>query len=175
MFIRTHNETGRVVLSDLARPPQISGWTVREVTPESQSILDLGGPFKWEDGALIKVAVSLDDVKAKKKEKIAAVRYDQEMGGFQLSPHQGGLFVRTDARTRTLLNGAALRASADPAYVVLNWKTAEGTFITLSNAMILTLNGTVEQFIAGCFAKEKALCDSIDSATTIEEVNSIQW
>jgi len=175
MFIRTHNETGSVVLSNLACPPQIAGWTVREVTPESQSILDLGGPFKWDAGALIQVAVSLDDVKAKKKKKIAADRYEQEMGGFNLSLEQGGMFVRTDARNRTLLNAAAIRAGADPAYEVLNWKTAEGNFITLPNAMILMLNETVEQFIAACFAKEATLSAQIDVAATLEEVGAIQW
>jgi len=110
-----------------------------------------------------------------KKAQIAAARYDQEMGGFNLPPEQGGMFVRTDARNRTLLNAAALRATSDPAYEVPNWKTAEGIFITLTNAMILTLNGAVEQFIAGCFAKEKTLNDAIAAATTVQDLNAIRW
>jgi hypothetical protein len=114
-------------------------------------------------------------IRLKQKDSIAAARYEQEMGGFQLPPEQGGMYVRTDARNRTLLNAAALRATADPDYEVLNWKTAEGTFITLTNATILHLNGAVEQFIAGCFSREKALNDAIDTASTTQEINAIAW
>jgi len=114
-------------------------------------------------------------LRIKQKAKLAVTRYDQEMGGFDLPAEQGGMFVRTDARNRTLLNAAALRATSDPSYEVPNWKTAEGAFITLTNATILLLNGAVEQFIAGCFAKEAALCAQIDAATTKEELNAIVW
>jgi len=110
-----------------------------------------------------------------KKAEIATARYAEEMGGFNLPAEQGGMFVRTDARNRTLLNAASVRAASDPAYEVPNWKTAEGTFVTLSNAMILLLNGAVEQFIAGCFAKEKALNDSIAATTTVQAINAITW
>ncbi len=120
----------------------------------------------------------LDEIgmrRLRKKTELAAARYAQEMGGFQLPPEQGGLFVRTDARNRTLLNAAALRATSDPAYEVPNWKTADGAFITLTNSMILSLDQSVRDFIAACFAKEASLCSQIDSTTTIQEVNAIVW
>ncbi len=113
--------------------------------------------------------------KEKKRKEIATARYEQEMGGFTLPAEHGGMFVRTDPRTRTLLNAAALRAGADPNYEVPDWKTEDGQFITLTNDMILLLNGAVGQFVAGCFQKEHQLSDAIDAATTPEELNAIKW
>jgi len=106
---------------------------------------------------------------------IAKARYEQEMGGFQLPAEQGGMFVRTDPRNRTLLVSAALKATSDPAYEVENWKTSEGTFITLTNAMILLLNAAVHEFIAASFAQEAQLSAAIDAATTTEELAAINW
>ena len=117
----------------------------------------------------------LEAAKLRQKARIAAARYKREMGGFTLPPEQGGMFVRTDARNRTLLNAAALRATSDPAYEVPNWKTADGAFITLTNSMVLALDQAVRDFIAVQFAQEASLSAQIDSATTPAEVNSIQW
>ena len=108
-----------------------------------------------------------------KKTEIAAARYEAEFGGF--TDPTSGLFVRTDNRTRPLLTAAAIRAVSDPSYEVANWKTSEGSFITLPNAMILALDQTVRDFIAAQFAKEAALYAQIDSATTSEEVRAITW
>jgi len=114
-----------------------------------------------------------DEDRLAKKASFANQRYRDEFAGF--TDPTSGMFVRTDERTRTLLNAASLRASADPTYEVANWKTAEGTFITLTNAMILALDQAVRDFIAAQFAKEATLSAQIDSATTIEELNGIEW
>ena len=111
--------------------------------------------------------------KEKQKKNIAAARYEAEFGGF--TDPSSGLFVRTDNRTRPLLTAAAIRAVSDPSYEVANWKTSEGSFITLPNAMILALDQAVRDFIAAQFAKEAALYAQIDSATTSEEVRAITW
>ena len=119
--------------------------------------------------------IQLSIAKVAKRRAIAKARYNQEMSGFQLPPEQGGMFVRTDPRNRTLLVSAALRATSDPLYEVPNWKTASGTFITLTNEMLLLLDSEVHSFIAGCFAKEVQLSAAIDAATTLEELEEIKW
>ena len=108
-----------------------------------------------------------------KKTEIAAARYDAEFGGF--TDPSTGMVVRTDERTRTLLTAAAVRAASDPSYEVANWKTSDGSFITLTNAMILALDQAVRDFIAAQFAKEASLSAQIDNAATPEEVNAIHW
>ena len=184
MKMSVEKNTGRITLYRLDDASPLDGQIMKDITPEIQAVLDAGGSLEWVpddsnnwqgSGKLIQVLSHLEISKSAKKAEIATARYDVEMGGFTLQPEQGGMFVRTDARNRTLLTAAALRATSDPTYEVPNWKTHAGDFITLTNATILQLNGAVEQFIAGCFAKEKALNDAIAAATTIQEVNVIIW
>ena len=162
--------------------PELPLYKAVEVTPELEPAV--GKELRWipddinnpEGSGHIEVyAPPLSVAKAEKKADIATARYEQEMGGFNLPPEQGGMFVRTDARNRTLLNAAAIRAAADPAYEVPNWKTAEGAFNTLTNSMILALDQAVRDFIAAQFAKEAELTAQIDSAKTPEEVRAITW
>ena len=116
---------------------------------------------------------TLQEWKVLQKRKTASRRYRAEFGGF--TEPNSGLFVRTDGRTRSLLTAAKLRAQADAAYVVENWKTANGTFITLDAPTIIALESAVHDFIEAQFAKEADLSAQIDSATTIEEVKAIHW
>ncbi|QHI69871.1 DUF4376 domain-containing protein [Tichowtungia aerotolerans] len=108
-----------------------------------------------------------------KKREIASARYDAEFAGF--TDPASGLFIRTDERTRSLLTAAKLRAQANAAYLVENWKTADGSFITLDAPTIIALEAAVHDFIEAQFAKEAALVTQIDSATTTQEVNAITW
>ena len=117
----------------------------------------------------------LDRARDRQKRDIAKARYNEEMGGFALPAEQGGMFVRTDARSRTLLVGAAMNATADPAYTVPNWKTEEGTFITLDAPTIGLLYAAIQAFLATCFAKEAGLSAAIDAAATVEEIQAISY
>ncbi|QHI70146.1 DUF4376 domain-containing protein [Tichowtungia aerotolerans] len=108
-----------------------------------------------------------------KKREIASARYEAEFSGF--TEPNSGLFVRTDERTRSLLTAAKLRAQANAAYLVENWKTADGTFITLDAPTIIALESAVHDFIEAQFAKEADLVARINAVSTIEEVAAIQW
>lgn len=112
-------------------------------------------------------------VKNMKKREIANARYEAEFGGFTES--NSGLFVRTDSRTRTLINSATIRANSDSDYTVKNWKTSDGSFITLDNATIKALDSAMHDFIEAMFEKEAQLNTVIENATTIDELNSIVW
>ena len=184
MKMSVEKPTGRITLYRLDDASPLDGQIMKDITPEIQAVLDAGGSLEWVpddsnnwqgSGELTQVLSPLEVSKNAKRAEVATARYAEEMGGFNLPAEQGGMFVRTDARNRTLLNAASVRAASDPAYEVPNWKTHAGDFITLTNAMILTLNGAVEQFIAGCFAKEKALNDAIAATTTVQELNAIRW
>ena len=114
-----------------------------------------------------------DEMKSRKKKILAKLRWEAEFGGF--TEPNSGMFVRTDERTRTLLNAAMLRINANPNYEMQNWKTADGNFITLQASTIVALDTAVEQFIASQFAKEASLVAQIDSATTMGELSAINW
>ncbi len=119
--------------------------------------------------------VRLSIAKVAKKRTIAKARYAQEMGGFDLPAEQGGLFIPTDPRTRTLLNAAVLRATIDSSYEVPNWKLITGEFITLSNEQVIVINEAVYQFITACFAKEAALCAEVNASVSEDSVALITW
>jgi hypothetical protein len=117
----------------------------------------------------------IETLRLLKKQEIASARYNTEMGGFRQSPEDGGLFIHTDSRTRVLLLAAITNGASDPTYVVHNWKTKEGTFITLDLSQINTIYQAVNVFIEAQFAKEASLCVLIDAATTESEIDSITW
>ncbi|QHI70473.1 DUF4376 domain-containing protein [Tichowtungia aerotolerans] len=145
------------------------------VTEEMEELLSGSYPCIWDFGSetLIQDIPELSKAQETQKAKIAASRYDAEFGGF--TDEASGMFCRTDERTRSLLTAAKVRATEDETYTVSNWKTSEGTFITLSNATIIALESAMHDFIEAQFAKEAALCVQIDSATTNEEVEAISW
>jgi hypothetical protein len=139
-----------------------AGQTLAEMRAEAEAAgFTLVTPSALEKAAMLK------------KREIASARYDAEFGGF--TDPNSGLFVRTDERTRSLLTAAKLRAQADAAYLVENWKTADGSFLTLDASTIIALESAVHDFIEAQFAKEAALAAQIDAATTTEEVSAIQW
>lgn len=117
--------------------------------------------------------IQLERARAAKKKEVAAARYDAEFGGFRDS--ETGMFIRTDERTRNLLNSATMEAKSNPAFIVPNWKLADGLFITLTAQTIIMLYNKVWEFIAAQFEHEHNLCDQIDAASTVEELNSIKW
>lgn len=163
-------------ISDTEPANLIDGVISVEITDElGNTIQNANEPYFYIDSNFItrdQLPVS-EQAKAKKKKKIARMRYEAEMGGF--TEPNTGMFVRTDGRTRTLLNAAMLRINADPNYEMQNWKTADGSFITLQAATITALDSAVEQFIAAQFAKEASLISQIDAATTMGEFNAIEW
>jgi len=165
------------------------GATVIEVSDEQAQLVIAGQEaypkihYRWVEGdlMLLKDAIErerilntpIEDLKDEKKAEIASARYDTEFAGF--TEPNTGMFVRTNNRTRSLMALALIEAKADPSYTVENWKTAEGAFITLDATTVIALHNAMHVFIAGCFAKEKALSETVDAATTVEEVRAISW
>lgn len=82
---------------------------------------------------------------------IAAARYDREMAGLKIS----GMLIDTSDRSKTLINGSALKALRDPNYV-LRWKTESG-FIDLSSTQVMEIADAVSDFVQACFDREDEL------------------
>jgi hypothetical protein len=124
-------------------------------------------------GYTLVIPSALEKAAMLKKREIASARYGAEFGGF--TEPNTGMFVRTDERTRSLLTAAKLRAQANAAYQVKNWKTAAGSFITLDAPILIALESAVHDFIEDQFAKEAQRVAQIDAATTVQEVNAVVW
>lgn len=91
--------------------------------------------------------------------RIAARRYQAEVGGITLN----GLQVNTDDRSKLLINGAALEATIDPAYV-MQWKTTDG-FVHLSGAQVIGIARAVRAHVQACFDREAELLAQLDAGT----------
>lgn len=109
---------------------------------------------------------TLEEVKALKKDEIASARYEAEIAGIS--------GIKTDRESQALLTGACLQAVIDPT-CSLQWKTIDGTFVSLSAEEIKSIGSLVRMHVQSCFDAEARLCGLIDVAESIEEVQAIAW
>lgn len=111
---------------------------------------------------------TLGSAKQAKKAEIAAWRYVQETKGVVLN----GSTIKTDRESQATISGA-YSSLKDGLITSVDWKTAEGAFVTLGVAEIAAIAQAVAQHVQGSFTAEKALVQQVDAATTIEEVQAV--
>ena len=90
---------------------------------------------------------------------IAARRYEAEIAGITIN----GLPINTDDRSKLLINGAALEATIDPAYV-MQWKTPDG-FVELSGAQVIGIARAIRAHVQACFDREAELLAALEAGT----------
>lgn len=90
----------------------------------------------------------------------AQKRWEKEVGGTELS----GLAVHTDDRSKALIMGARIAAEADPDFTT-DWKTADGSFVTIDAATIISVSNAVLAHVAACFAIEAQVIAAIEAET----------
>lgn len=103
------------------------------------------------------------------REVIAARRYEAEGGGITLN----GFQINTDDRSKLLINGAALEATIDPAYV-MQWKTPAG-FIELSATQVIGIARAVHAHVQACFDREAELLAELEAGTLTNEMLEQGW
>jgi hypothetical protein len=113
--------------------------------------------------------MTLDEAKSAKKSEIAAARYAAEIAGVTI----GGVVVRTDRESQSLITGAALKALQDAEYTC-SWKTDAG-FVELSAPQILAIADAVRAHVQSCFDHEADLVALIDAAETVEDLEAVTW
>jgi hypothetical protein len=129
----------------------ICEWEARTKTPEEQQR-------------------ALEQAKQKRKQYIAAKRYETETGGLILPD---GTVIRTDRESRGLLTGAAFAATLDPE-TPIKWKAANG-WVIFTPQQMLEVADMVRKHVQACFDKEGELTEKIMAATSIEELEAIKW
>jgi len=100
---------------------------------------------------------------------IAARRYEAEVGGITMN----GLQINTDDRSKLLINGAALEATIDPAYV-MQWKTTGG-FVELNAQQVIGIARAVRAHVQACFDREAELLAALEAGTLTEEMLGLGW
>lgn len=111
---------------------------------------------------------TLADAKAAKKRELAAWRYRTEVGGVSVN----GVRVLTDRESQAQLTGALVSLQSGLLQSI-NWKSAHGTFVTLTPAEVQGIAAAVAQHVQGSFDAEKDYTTAIDACATVEEVNAI--
>lgn len=100
---------------------------------------------------------------------IAARRYEAEVGGITLN----GMQIDTDDRSKLLINGAALEATIDPAYV-MQWKTPGG-FIELTAVQVIGIARAVRAHVQACFDREAELLAALETGTLTPAMLEQGW
>lgn len=111
--------------------------------------------------------VTLAQTKADKKATAKMIRQVKENGTVLV----GTVAVATDPDSQAKINGA-LTAMQNGFLQTVNWKGENG-WVTLDLDTVTQVARIVATYIQSCFTWEKAACEQIDAATTIDEVNSI--
>ena len=133
----------------------------------------VGGEIVWSDTR------SLGEAQSERRAHVAAARWRAETGGISVE----GVPVPTDDRAKMLVAAAASRADRNPS-ATFNWKIVEADgpfgelrigFIPIDAAMVRAIRAAIEAHVQECFDREAALVGEIDSATTNEAVDAVDW
>lgn len=100
---------------------------------------------------------------------IADRRYMAEIAGVTV----GSIRIDTDDRSKLLINGAAVEAMLDPAYV-LRWKTPSG-FVDLTAQYVIGVSRAVRAHVQACFDREAELLAALDAGTFTDSMLDEGW
>lgn len=115
---------------------------------------------------VIRVALpTLEELRAQNLAELAALRWEKETGGAVFN----GMPVATGAVSQTKYIGAVVGAQIDPA-AVINWKMADGTFVTLNAQAVTAVAMAVRAHVQACFDNEAALKAKVEAANAAEEI-----
>lgn len=102
---------------------------------------------------------AFEQEKQKHKEAITAKRWSVETAGITVN----GVPIATDATTQAKLSGA-LQLVQDDDTIVIDWKSANGTWSRLNAAAVTAIARAVGLHVQACFTREKALHAAVDDA-----------
>ena len=111
---------------------------------------------------------TMEELRAAKLAELAALRWEKETGGTTFN----GIPLATDAVSQTKYIGAVVGAQIDPD-AVINWKMADGTFVSLNAQAITAVAMAVRAHVQACFDREAVLKAQIEAASTEDEIAAI--
>lgn len=120
---------------------------------------------RWEA-----VGKPIDQVKSELKNHVANLRWIREQEGLALP---NGAVIKTDRESQAIVNGALNFVQLNPA-AVIDWKGENG-WIQLTKNEIEQIAYLVGTLVEKAFSKEKYWHEVIDAATTLQELDNIQF
>ena len=114
------------------------------------------------------VSKGIEEIRKILISKLADKRYNVQTSGITVND----LHIKSDSESIALITGAFNRVQRHPDEVV-QFKTNSGVFVAMDKAAIEGIFDLVSDHIDACFKKEQQIAASINSATTIEELEAI--
>lgn len=111
---------------------------------------------------------SFIDKKQKAKKKLALTRWLKEIGGVSYLDKT----FDTDNNSQSKVLAAYIISSQEPNFTC-NWKTKDGTFVSLNNQDIITLLGIIRSHVQTVFDWEASIKTQLDNVTNDDELNLI--
>ena len=130
-------------------------------TPPEPIMLDNDMPVYGE--------VDIDTLKQGKLWQLADARWREETAGFMYNGHE----FHSDRESQDRFFQAYMASLSDPNFTV-TWKTKDG-WLEMTASDFITLYNEFQTFLQGLYQKEKNLQALVEAATTIEELNAIEW
>ena len=116
-----------------------------------------------------KWVLNLEQFKAEKIAKLANARWQEETGGYIYKGHE----FHSDRESQNRVFQAYMASLNNPNFTA-TWKTKTGWLEMTANDFI-TLYNEFQIFLQGLYKKEKQLQAQVEAATTIEELNKVEW
>jgi len=129
--------------------------------PKQPSELHVWDGNKW--------VIDIEQLKTEKIAELADARWREETGGYFYNNHE----FHSDRESQDRFFQAYIASLSDPSFAV-TWKTKDGWLEMIASDFI-TLYNEFQAFLQGLYQKEKALQEQVKAATTIEELNEIEW
>lgn len=121
-------------------------------------------------GARTVEPATLETLKRDKLAALAAWRYDREIGGITVA----GARIDTDRQSQATITGT-LVAMRENLTAAVDWKTADGAFVTLTLPQIAAVAAAVVAHVQACFTAEALLAAEINAAETAEALAAIEF
>jgi len=125
------------------------------------------------------VAGILEAAKSAKRAEIAAARWQEMSEPTQVSGYDALWFADKEAMNDMLRASSDLQTAIQlghlPEDTTLQWKTADGSFVTVSLDDLVTVRLLLSQRQQTLYAKEAMLSAAIDACETPQEVEAITW
>ncbi|PWB94942.1 hypothetical protein C5689_05740 [Methylosinus sporium] len=113
-------------------------------------------------------APTLAEAKREKRAALAERRWRAETAGATVL----GMRMSTDERTQGKLTAAVVASVLDNSYAV-NWKLADGTFVTFDHATLIAVAQGVRAHVQSCFDREAQLVVAIEAAQDMAALAAI--
>lgn len=126
-------------------------------------------PVSFDDDIPVYGEVDIDTLKQGKLWQLADARWREEISGVMYNGHE----FHSDRESQNRIFQACIASLSDPDFTV-TWKTKDG-WLEMNASDFITLHSEFQTFLQGLYQKEKALQEQVEAATTIEELNEIEW